>query len=54
MEAVRAVALDLDIHPYVKGRLRLQRRQDETGGVLLGTAEGASVQITGFNLNPAV
>lgn len=48
MEAVRAVALDLDIHPYVKGRLRLQRRQDETGGVLLGTAEGASVQITGF------
>jgi hypothetical protein len=48
MEAVRLVALDLDIHPYVKGRLRLQRRQDETGGVLLGTADGPAVQITGF------
>ena len=48
MEAVRAVALDLDIHPYVKARLRLQRRQDEAGGVLLGTAGGATVQITGF------
>ena len=48
MEAVSPVALDLDIHPYVKGRLRLQRRQDETGGVLLGTAEGAAVQVTGF------
>lgn len=48
MEAVRAAAFDIDIHPYVKGRLRLQRRQDETGGVLLGTADGPAVQVTGF------
>ena len=46
MEAVSPVALE--IHPYVKGRLRLQRRQDETGGVLLGTADGGAVHITGF------
>jgi hypothetical protein len=48
MEAVRSVARDLDIHPYVKGRLRLQRRQDDSVGILLGTAEGAAVNITGF------
>lgn len=41
-------ALDLYIHPYVKGRLRLQRRQDESGGILLGTAEESTVHITGF------
>ena len=48
MESVRAAAVNLDIHPYVKGRLRLQRRQDEAGGVLLGTSDGSTVHITGF------
>lgn len=48
MESVRAAAVNLDIHPYVKGRLRLQRRQDEAGGVLLGTADGSTVHVTGF------
>jgi hypothetical protein len=38
----------VDIHPYVQGRLRALPRQDETGGILLGSSENGVTHITGF------
>lgn len=38
----------MEIHPYVRGRLRALPRQDETTGILLGTSESGVTHVTGF------
>ena len=52
MKPVNAVSLSLDIHPYVKGRLRALPRHEESCGILLGGTERDVIHITGFKRIP--
>ena len=47
-KAVNSTQNTVDIHPYVQGRLRAIPRQEESGGILLGSSENGVTHITGF------
>lgn len=47
-KTVNSTQSTVAIHPYVQGRLRAIPRQEESGGILLGSSENGVTHITGF------